>query len=314
MIAGVAVATDQAAHAGGRRVIPLLPLAAGAGAAALGYRTFWWEPRRVGLSFHVLELPFWPAAVDGMRVGVMADLHAGAPHVPIAQVTRLVSWLNREDPDLIVLLGRLRLPARARRPARGAGAGGPVARSALGAAGRVRRARQPRLVGARPGDGRRARRRGHPRAREPCGEDRPAVGGGARRPARARAVDRADVRADPRGRAGARPQPRPRPVPVHPRPRGAHPVRPHPRQPGERAAPAQLRDPVALRHPLRRRPRDRGGTPPVREPRGRHEHAPGALPGCRPRSSCWSCARPGRRGREYLSHCGIAPRRPRQAP
>ena len=86
-------------------MIPLLPLAAGAGAAALGYRTFWWEPRRVGLSFHTLELPFWPAAVDGLRVGVMADLHAGAPHVPIAQVTRLVSWLNREEPDLIVLLG-----------------------------------------------------------------------------------------------------------------------------------------------------------------------------------------------------------------
>ena len=38
-------------------------------------------------------------------MGVMADLHAGAPHVPIAQVTRLVSWLNREEPDLIVLLG-----------------------------------------------------------------------------------------------------------------------------------------------------------------------------------------------------------------
>ena len=86
-------------------MIPLLPIAAGAGAAALGYRTFWWEPRRVGLSFHTLELPFWPAAVDGLRVGVMADLHAGAPHVPIAQVTRLVSWLNREEPDLIVLLG-----------------------------------------------------------------------------------------------------------------------------------------------------------------------------------------------------------------
>ena len=112
-------------------MIPLLPLAAGAGAAALGYRTFWWEPRRVGLSFHALELPFWPAAVDGLRVGVMADLHAGAPHVPIAQVTRLVSWLNREEPDLIVLLGRLRLAARARRPARGARAGGAEPRRAL---------------------------------------------------------------------------------------------------------------------------------------------------------------------------------------
>jgi uncharacterized protein len=86
-------------------VIPLLPLAAGAGVAALGYRTFWHEPRRVGLSVERLELPNWPAEVDGLRVGVMADLHAGAPHVPIAQVTRLVSRLNREEPDLVVLLG-----------------------------------------------------------------------------------------------------------------------------------------------------------------------------------------------------------------
>jgi uncharacterized protein len=86
-------------------VISLLPIAAGAGMAALGYRTFWSEPRRVGLTFETLELPFWPAAVDGLRVGLLADLHAGAPHVSIAQVTRLVSWLNREDPDLIVLLG-----------------------------------------------------------------------------------------------------------------------------------------------------------------------------------------------------------------
>jgi predicted MPP superfamily phosphohydrolase len=86
-------------------VIPLVPVAAGAAAAALGYRTFWHEPRRVGLTQARLELPRWPAEVDGLRLGLISDLHTGAPHVPLAQVTRLVARLNREQPDLVALLG-----------------------------------------------------------------------------------------------------------------------------------------------------------------------------------------------------------------
>jgi predicted MPP superfamily phosphohydrolase len=86
-------------------VIGLLQAAVAAGAAALGYRTFWSEPRSDELSFQTLELPGWPAAVSGLRVGVMADLHVGAPHGPLERIDRLVSWLNREEPDLVVLLG-----------------------------------------------------------------------------------------------------------------------------------------------------------------------------------------------------------------
>ena len=76
-----------------------------AGAAAFGYRTLWSEPRRVLMSQIALDLPRWPAELSGLRVGVISDLHAGAPHVPVAQVTRLVERMNAEAPDLVVLLG-----------------------------------------------------------------------------------------------------------------------------------------------------------------------------------------------------------------
>ncbi|HEU0025224.1 MAG TPA: metallophosphoesterase [Thermoleophilaceae bacterium] len=86
-------------------MIPVAHAAAGLGVAALGFRTFWWEPRRVQRSEETLELPGWPPKLSGFRVGVIADLHVGAPHVPLAQVDRLVAWMNEQRPDLVVLLG-----------------------------------------------------------------------------------------------------------------------------------------------------------------------------------------------------------------
>jgi predicted MPP superfamily phosphohydrolase len=81
--------------------------AAGAGAAALGYRTFWSEPRGVGMSHHRLELPHWTDGVAGLRAAVLADLHVGAPHVPLAKLPPLVERINAEEPDLVLILGDL---------------------------------------------------------------------------------------------------------------------------------------------------------------------------------------------------------------
>jgi hypothetical protein len=36
---------------------------------------------------------------------VISDLHTGAPHVPLSKVGRVVERVNRERPDLVVLLG-----------------------------------------------------------------------------------------------------------------------------------------------------------------------------------------------------------------
>jgi uncharacterized protein len=53
---------------------------AAAAAAALGAWSLWFEPRRLVVRREQLVLPAWPAALDGLRVGLLSDLHAGMPH------------------------------------------------------------------------------------------------------------------------------------------------------------------------------------------------------------------------------------------
>ena len=112
VLAGVAVATIR----------PRTPVAARDPAAAdrgrggrggAGLRTFWWEPRRVGLSFHTLRLPYWPAAVDGLRVGVMS-----CSTVPAAwRLVRANGWnvvCFQARPPGSVMIGAMTLTSWAR--------------------------------------------------------------------------------------------------------------------------------------------------------------------------------------------------------
>jgi uncharacterized protein len=81
---------------------------AGAGAlalAGLGAWAGWIEPRRLVLRRRTLRLDPWPVAVDGLRVAVLADLHAGGPHMRLAHVERIARRLAAERPDLALLLG-----------------------------------------------------------------------------------------------------------------------------------------------------------------------------------------------------------------
>jgi len=52
-----------------------------------------------------LTLPRWPAALDGLRVGVMTDLHSGVPYAGLGTVERAAEALAAERPDLVCLLG-----------------------------------------------------------------------------------------------------------------------------------------------------------------------------------------------------------------
>jgi hypothetical protein len=65
----------------------------------------WIEPRRLVTVRRRLELPRWPAALDGIRVGLFSDLHAGAPHAGETTIERVVERVNAEAPDAILLLG-----------------------------------------------------------------------------------------------------------------------------------------------------------------------------------------------------------------
>ena len=79
-------------------------VAAVAGAAALAW-TGWIEPRRLVTVRRRLELPRWPAALDGVRLGVLSDIHSGAPHAGPRAIARAVERLNAEAPDAMLLLG-----------------------------------------------------------------------------------------------------------------------------------------------------------------------------------------------------------------
>jgi uncharacterized protein len=78
-------------------------LAAGAGAAL--YWIAWHEPRRLVVTECTLHPPGWPQSLDGLRVGLMSDLHAGLGHTNPARVREAVELLNAQRPDVICLLG-----------------------------------------------------------------------------------------------------------------------------------------------------------------------------------------------------------------
>jgi predicted MPP superfamily phosphohydrolase len=83
--------------------------AASSALAAVGAGLLWWalwhEPRGIRIRRRSIAPPRWPHALDGLTVAVVADLHTGAPHVSAARLRRLVARLNREEPDLVALLG-----------------------------------------------------------------------------------------------------------------------------------------------------------------------------------------------------------------
>jgi len=79
--------------------------AAALAAAALTYRAAWQEPRSLVCPEVPLALPGWPPDLDGLRVALVADLHAGAGHMTPARVERVVDSVLALDADLHLLLG-----------------------------------------------------------------------------------------------------------------------------------------------------------------------------------------------------------------
>jgi len=62
----------------------------------------WIEPASLITRHERLEVPHWGAE---LRVAVVSDLHAGAPHVGIDKIRRIVERMDAEQPDLVLLLG-----------------------------------------------------------------------------------------------------------------------------------------------------------------------------------------------------------------
>lgn len=79
-------------------------IAAAAGVAAWAAFV---EPRLLRVRERELRLPRWPAALDGLRVALVSDLHAGGPHIDAAAVERVARRATAQRPDLVVVLGDL---------------------------------------------------------------------------------------------------------------------------------------------------------------------------------------------------------------
>jgi predicted MPP superfamily phosphohydrolase len=72
---------------------------------ALGVWAFGIEPGRLVTSESTIALPQWPAAFRQLRLAVISDLHAGAPHITPRQLERIVATTNAARPELVLLLG-----------------------------------------------------------------------------------------------------------------------------------------------------------------------------------------------------------------
>jgi len=75
----------------------------------LGVGTAVWalliEPRRLVIHEAALTLPSWPAEHAGLRVALLSDIHAGAPHWQPDHAREMVALTNAQHPDLVLLAG-----------------------------------------------------------------------------------------------------------------------------------------------------------------------------------------------------------------
>lgn len=80
----------------------------------LGGYAYAWEPTRQRVARYRVKPTNWPAG-RSLRLAVLADLHVGGPHMPVARVREIVDQANALEPDLTLLLGDF-VASRTRRP------------------------------------------------------------------------------------------------------------------------------------------------------------------------------------------------------
>jgi predicted MPP superfamily phosphohydrolase len=66
---------------------------------------FFIEPNRLVMHEATIQLENWPQELNGLRVTVISDIHAGGPFIDEKKLRLIVERTNQLQPDLIVLLG-----------------------------------------------------------------------------------------------------------------------------------------------------------------------------------------------------------------
>lgn len=66
---------------------------------------FFIEPNRLVVRQQTIQIESWPRELNGLRIAVIADIHAGAPFIDEKKLRLIVKRTNDLHPDLIVILG-----------------------------------------------------------------------------------------------------------------------------------------------------------------------------------------------------------------
>lgn len=73
--------------------------------AGIIFWAFLIEPNRLIVREQKIAIANWPKELSGLRIAVIADIHAGGPFIDDQKLRLIVARTNQLQPDLIVLLG-----------------------------------------------------------------------------------------------------------------------------------------------------------------------------------------------------------------
>jgi hypothetical protein len=63
------------------------------------------EPDSLVVNPVTTNLNGWPSSFAGLKIVVVSDLHVGSPHIDVHKLQQVVSTINGQNPDLILLAG-----------------------------------------------------------------------------------------------------------------------------------------------------------------------------------------------------------------
>lgn len=71
----------------------------------MGLDMFWFEPDSIIIRNSDVTVSNWSKKLNGLKIAVITDLHISKPYINSEKVDRIVELTNRQNPDMVFLLG-----------------------------------------------------------------------------------------------------------------------------------------------------------------------------------------------------------------